>query len=484
MRNALVAGAATLVALIIQGVWFGIVRGWTFLDLDTQLVIGCLGFVPLPLSCLWISRWYAGHWILERQSRAVRGRLCAWLLTPWLIATCGIMAFRVLEIPGIGIEPPTRQQLLTLNAEERHTAEMYRSVATAVGQRASDSEIADRLRQSKDLIDKLMEASRRSVGALAGDPSEQRRMAELLFRFISIADGVAHETKDFDTSLELCSTSMCVMQHWRQTADCTGNMDSRDVERQVLSLLRHRLATVTLKPDQYREVARRVASGDGPFQSFPRNCGWSYREALDSLRDGSQLVHTSKWEVQRALETSWTLWIPGELARARRLLRLEYAIAKADPWRGEIREVGGQPINSLMIQTRVLRSKTPIVPALIGDVSVHGEWPTRIFGLQLVPISARKRMLQMWLELQAEKIERGEWPATWKSLQKQDSYGDWIEYRPQGILGIKAPQPIVVRGLVKDQTRPSRRRALPGLFPDCKKSNAITGRTDHGRRGE
>ena len=133
-RNALVASAASLIALLMQLVWFVFVADWTHTDPESEVLIACLGVLPLPLSWLLMSRWYAGRWILEQPNRAIRGRLCAWLLAPWLLAACGIIGFRIFEIPGIGIEPPTRQQLLMLSTEELQIAEMYQSVAAAVAQ--------------------------------------------------------------------------------------------------------------------------------------------------------------------------------------------------------------------------------------------------------------------------------------------------------------------------------------------------------------
>ncbi len=480
LRNALVASAATLVALIIQGVWFGILMGWSFIDLDTQLVIGCLGFVPLPLSWLWISRWYAGHWILERQSRAVRVRLCACFLVPWLLASCGIMAFRVLEVPGIGVEPPTREELLTLNDEERQTAAMYQAVHDAIHPPVSkavmtdqlqvsgddpiqavhdliaarDLAIENRLQESAELVEDLMTASLRPVGAIAGDPAQQRRTVDLLFRAIVAAEHQAGEAKDWPRSLELCSTAMRVLNHWRHSGSCADNMSSRDYERRVLDLLRQRLATVTLTADQYRSVARQVASWDQSFftSTFPRNCGWSYREAIDLLRSGRQPMEASGWEARRVIEDAWLRrWLPGETTRADRLLRLEYALARTDPWRDQSQMIGGQSVVARLNQVTALRWKTPIVPALIGNVATHGEWSGTTFALQLAPISARNLVLRTWLELQALKIELGEWPASLDSLQKQDPYGDWIEYRPRGVLETTALGPIVVRGLSSEK---------------------------------
>ncbi|MBC7820326.1 MAG: hypothetical protein IAG10_25870 [Planctomycetaceae bacterium] len=68
-----------------------------------------------------------------------------------------------------------------------------------------------------------------------------------------------------------------------------------------------------------------------------------------------------------------------------------------------------------------------------------------------VPISPRKRLLRVWLEFQADKIEHGEWPATSETLLAQDPDYDGIEYRPHGIWGSKAPHPLVVRGLSSDR---------------------------------
>ncbi len=286
---------------------------------------------------------------------------------------------------------------------------------------------------------------------MPGNPSNQRITAESLFRLVSVADEVAHESKDFDKSLELCSTAMRVLHHWRQSTDCAGNVESRDVERRVLNLLRQRLATVTLKPKQYREVARRVAAWDQPFESFPRNFGWSYREALDRLNEDWPSFFFSTLTQLESRGGSWMQWLPGEQTRARRELRLEYAVALATPWRGEIREVGGQPINSLMNQIQVLRRKTFGVQTLIGSVSGHGEFPTTSIDLRWVPISARKRLLRTWLEFQADKIEHGEWPATSETLLAQDPNSPGFEYRPHGILGSKAPHPLVVRGLSNDR---------------------------------
>ncbi len=480
LRNALVAGAATLAALIIQGVWFGIVLGWSFLNVETQLVIGCLGFVPLPLSFLWISRWYASHWILERQSRAVRVRLCAWFLVPWLLASFGMIAFRIWEIPGIGVEPPTREELLTLNDDERQTAAMYQAVCDAIDPPGSDAvttnhlqdsggdpiqelhnqiaardlAIEKRLLESAKLIEDLMTASRRPTGAIAGDPTQQRRTVDLLFRAIVAAERQAGDAKDWPRSLELCSTAMRVLDHWRHSGSCADSMSSRDYERRVLDLLRQRLATVTLTADQYRSVARQVASWDQSFftSTFPRNCGWSYREAIDRLRSGWLPDESSGWEARRVINESWfRQWLPGETTRADRLLRLEYAIARTDPWRDQSQVIGGQSVVARMNQVTVLRWKTPIVPALIGNVAAHGEWPATTQALVIAPIPARNLILRTWLELQAQKIELGEWPASFDSLETEDRYGELIEYRPQGILGKKASRPLVVQGLIAEQ---------------------------------
>ncbi len=480
LRNALVAGAATLAALIIQGFWFAIVAGWSFIEVETQLIVGCLGFVPLPLSWLWISRWYMGHWILERQSRAVRSRLCAWFLVPFLLASCGMIAFRVWEIPSIGVEPPTREQLLTLNDDERQTATMYQTVRDAIDPPVLDPVISDhmqvpgddpiqavrdpiaardlaienRLKDSAKLVDNLMTVSRRPIGAIAGDPNEQRRTVDLLFRAIVAAERQAGDAKDWPRSLELCSTAMRVLDHWRHSGSCIDNMSSRDYERRVLNLLRQRLATVTLTVDQYRSVARQVAAWDQSFftSTFPRNCGWSYREAIDLLRSGWQPVETSGWEGRKVLEDAWLRrWLPGETTRADRLLRLEYALARTDPWRDQSQEIGGQSVRALLTRVEALRWKTPIVPALIGSVATHGEWSGTTQALILAPVPARNLILQTWLELQAQKIELGEWPESLASLQKQDPNYDWIEYRPLGVLGKKASRPLVVRGLISQQ---------------------------------
>lgn len=449
-RNALVASAATLVALLMQLFWFVFVAVWSRPDAESEVLIACLGYLPLPLSWLLMSRWYAGRWILEQPNRAVRGRLCVWLLAPWLLAACGIIGFRIFEIPGIGLEPPTRQQLLTLSVEEHQTAEMYQSVIAEIREPVRGPEIADRLRQSKDLTNKIKEASLRPVGALSGDPSQQRSKAELLFRLISIADGVAHESNDFDTSLELCSTMMRVIHHWRQSTDCAGNTESQDVERRVLGLLRQRLATVTLKPEQYNEAARRVAAWDKPFESYPRNFGWTYRDALDRVREDWPSFFSLTREQLEARGGTWLQWLPGEQTRALRLLRLEYAVALANPWRGDIREVGGQPINSVMMQGQRLRWATHGIRPLVGNVFTHSEFSTHSNELRWVPISARKRLLRIWLEFHAYKAEHGEWPATSESLENQIPEGSGVEYLPHGIWGAKAPHPLVVRGVNTD----------------------------------
>lgn len=450
-RNALVASAATLVALILQLIWFAFVNVWTHPDAESEFWIALLADVPFPLTWLCVSRWYAGHWILERKSRAVRWRLCVWLLAPWPLAACGIIGFRIFEIPGIGLEPPTRQQLLTLSAEEHQTAEMYQSVIAEIREPIRDPEIAERLRHSKDLINKITEASLRPVGALAGDPSQQRSKAELLFQLILIADSVARESNDFDTSLELCSTMMRVIHHWRQSTDCAGNMESQDLERRVLGLLRQRLATVTLKPEQYREAARRVAAWDKPFESYPRNFGWTYRDALNRVKEDWPPFLSTTIQQLEARGGTWMQWLPGEQTRALRQLRLEYAVALANPWIGDIREVGGLPINSVTMLGQRLRWKTHGIRSVVGDVFTHGVvFSSQSNDLRWVPISARKRLLRIWLEFHAFKAEHGEWPATSESLENQDPERDGVEFLPRGIWGAKAPRPLLVRGVNTD----------------------------------
>lgn len=474
LHNALVASAATLAMLILQGVWFGFVLGWTLFSVENQLVVGCVGLVPIPLSWFFISRWYVGHWILERRSRAVRGWLCAGFLLPWLVAACGISAFRVWEIPGGGMEPPTREELMTLSDEERQTAVMYQAIRTQVEapesdfanavrlhdpsqvekalqgvSAALDKRIDDRLRESDTLIEDLMAASRRTTGAIAGDLDEQRRTVDLLFRVIVLAEAQAGDAKNIERSLELCSTAMRILEHWRHSGNCRDNVTSSDYERRVLVLLRERLATVKLTAEQYRHAATQVEAWDHPFRGFPRNYGWTYRQAIDHLRSGWLPDVTAGWEARRARNELWfRQWLPGEMLRADRLLRLEYAIARTEPWRDQSQVIGGQPVSTLLSQVTILRGRTPFVPALIGDVAAHQEWTGTTVALMRVPISARNLILRTWLELQAQKVERGDWPPALDSLQQQQQlHSDWIEYRPRGVLETRTLGPIVVQGL-------------------------------------
>ena len=456
-RQAIIAGAMGIVALVVHGCW-GALLGISVLagpasNVRTALIM-LIGFGSFPITWLWLSRRHISNWILERRTWATRLRLAVCLVVPWMLMATGLMTYRVLEIPNFGAEPPIREQLLTLNDEERKTAEMYQAVINALGIDINRlpshdklmQEVDQRLQHSPELLTRILVATSRPNGAFAGEPQQQNTAAFLILRILVRIERQASEQQDVSKSIELFEAQRRLLLHWRRNTDFEGLKHCEGVEGSfVRNLMRH-LRASSWQPEQYRELARRMSEVNAIYKNRSRRA-WEreYRNALDCL-SGRDLPLDVSADRQDLLfqETSflsqqrWLLWLPGEHARAKRLLNAKFASHVG------VEKANAPGFYEFLAQAEWSTPWARILERHIqrqgqkgrSDYSLHGRWQT----------------LQAWLELHVAKAELGDWPASAEDIPAVGDVklpgggGGTVVYFPKGLYGGRAPEPLKVLG--------------------------------------
>lgn len=455
-RQVMVAAAMGIVGLLVHILWLVLLQNARSVNTTWGVLIA---FVPMPMAWLLVSRWHVADWILERRTWSARLRLVLGLVGPWMVMATGLMSYRAFEIPNVGIEPPTREQLLTLTGEERETAELYQSVVQSLGidveqltaahaRKQSLNEFLDamdrQLRQSPEPLAKILAATSRPIGAFAGEPKQQNAVAYLIFRLLVRTEQQAAEQQDVNRLIELFDAQRRLLLHWSRNTDFDGLKHNRFLEDGDNGLIRNlmrQLRASSWQPEQYRELARRIATSNAVDQAVvPRARDREYREALDCLNGGDWPQHFSASDQDHLEKLRWMLWIPGERARARRLINGLFA-----------GQTGQRPL-SYHETVRLLelgQLNTPWARVLFDHIS-HQSPQSRWYS-KLLP--ARWQALQAWLELRAFKAEHGVWPESGTAIPGLGNVRfpgtdtGWIEYLPKGLRDERVSEPFKARGI-------------------------------------
>lgn len=464
-RQILVAGAMGLIGLLMHFGWMLLLQ-----EVGTPpfwVILGLIfGFGPLVLAWFWATRQHVSSWILERRTWRTRRRLVLCLVVPWTVMAMGLMVFRAIEIPNIGIEPPTREQLQSLSDEERQTADLYKSIIHSLGidvaelidsyaRRQSHDEhekqmleIDQRLQQSPEILTNLLAATRRPIGAFAGDPQQQNAEASLILRVLHRAELLASERQDIDQSVALHAAMRRALLHWRQNTNFEGLKHATFLDNGQTGRLMHELRADHWSPGQLRELADRIAeSSDTTWRKGRRAWEREFREAFDVLRGGNWPTHFSvkaqnDWEHSR-----WMLWIPGERPRACRLLNVFNSI--------HTQNLGNRLNLEVWQMPQRCRWNTPCANLLMYEIEKQAQ--TNWHDMSL---SGRWQAIQVWLQMRAAKEELGRWPEAFDGLNGLGTvkatptpftyvgnWEGWIEYLPTGLIGERVPEPFTVRGL-------------------------------------
>ena len=373
----------------------------------------------------------------------------------------GLMAYRLQEIPNIEIEPPTHEQLLTLSDEERKTAEIYQAVIHSLGDEITRrpeneqrmTELDQRLRQSPEILEKLLAATQRPVGALSGAPETQRASAQTLLQVLDRAELLATNANSLEQIVDLHRAMRQLLRHWRTNTDFQGLRQCDEREGSDLNRLTGCLKAIPEQPGRYRALASRLAAWNEPVQNSWRNWEWAYRDALDAWDepDWHQHFHSNRDIESHYPSLSWLHLIPGERERARRILKLQFA--------NQLRNEQFHRIPS------IARKGRKQVDDWMNRMTWSDPWGRLIAHHITVESIARHsskysffsfvrwRMLQAWLEIQAVKLETQEWPESSVGipslgrLSSLPEYDGWFEFYPKGLWHGRERKPTPVNGV-------------------------------------
>ena len=458
-RQAMIAVAMCIVGLAIHGCWWFLLMNSVS---DPGVWFPIIWVAPFPIAWMWLSRRHVSNWILERRTRATRLRLGLCLVAPWLLMSAGLMAYRVLELPNIEIEPPTREQLLTLSDEERQTAEMYQAVIQSLGVELTGQpmhdkltkELDQRLRQSPEFLEKILAVTRRPTGALPGDPEAQQAAAQMLLLVLERAELLANEVESLERIVDLHRAMRQLLRHWRTNTNFEGLRRISEREGNDLDRLASCLKAAPGQPERYRALASRLADWNEPDQNSWRAWEWAYRDALDlrNKPDWRQHFHSDRNIELNYPSLNWLHLIPGERERARRILKLQFA----NQLRNEqfhrtpsIARMGRQQVDSWMNRLTWLDSWGRLLAHHI-QIESNARFSSKFNFLPVV----RWRMLQAWLEIHAVKLETQEWPASSEGIPSLGRFSrlpperdGWIEFYPKGLWSGRDLEPTTVSGV-------------------------------------